>query len=304
MELLLDVLSYRREHGSKGELAFINKYMDQFEVLKDPDGEVLAFYCDNRSKGQRLMFVSHIDTVHHSNPSRIKQSIIHDKEFDIIYCDKKEDCLGADDGSGVSLMLEMIKADIKGFYLFTRGEEKGCIGSKGLVQYHSNLLSEFDHAIQFDRKDTNSIITHQMNFRSCSDSFGSKLVSILNHSNKFNLDKNGVYTDTAEFISIIPECTNISIGYFNQHTNSEYQDYSFYKEFRDHVLSIKWHEVSIPVERIPQSMETYYFADDVRTMNFEEIKAWVRSSTEEEIALTIEDLMFDLEYSSRAYNGY
>ena len=306
MDLLLDILSYRREHNSKGELAFINKYMKGFKTLKDNNGEILAFYFDNRVKDQRTMFVSHIDSVHHSQPDRTTQMINHDKEFDIIYCDKNEDCLGADDGTGVALMLEMIKADKKGFYLFTRGEEKGCIGSKGLIKHHADLLNEFDHAIQFDRKGVDSIITHQMNFRSCSDRFGSKLAEVLNHSNKFKLDPNGVYTDTAEMVFNISECTNVSVGYFNQHTNNEYQDYAFYKSLRDHILSIEWHEIKFPAERPKDSMENYYAEgfDDLRTMSYRDIKEWAKVSTPEEIANSIEELLFDLEYNSRAIYDY
>lgn len=303
MELLLDILSYRREHNSKGELAFINKYMNDFKTLEDDKGEVLAFYYDNRAKDQKLMFVSHIDTVHHTQPDRTTQMINHDKEFDIIYCDKNEDCLGADDGTGVALMLEMIKADRKGFYLFTRGEEKGCIGSKGLIKHHADLLNQFDQAIQFDRKGVDSIITHQMNFRSCSDSFGLKLAKVLNHSNEFKLDPNGVYTDTAEMIFNISECTNVSVGYFNQHTNNEYQDYAFYKALRDHVINIEWHKIKFPADRPIDSMETY-FSDDLRTMSYQEIKEWAKVSSPEEIANSIEELLFDLEYNSRAIYDY
>lgn len=303
MDLLLDILSYRREHNSKGELAFINKYMNDFKTLEDDKGEVLAFYYDNRAKNQKLMFVSHIDSVHHSEPERIIQSIIYDKEFDIIYCDKNENCLGADDGSGVALMLEMIKADRKGFYLFTRGEEKGCIGSKGLIKHHADLLNQFDQAIQFDRKGVDSIITHQMNFRSCSDSFGSKLAEVLTHSNEFKLDPNGVYTDTAEMVFNISECTNVSVGYFNQHSNNEYQDYAFYKSLRDHVINIEWHKIKFPADRPIDSMETY-FADDLRLMTYEEIKQWVKVSSPEEVANQIEELLFDLDYNSRAIYGY
>jgi len=306
MELLLDILTYRREHGSKGELAFINKYMNKFQTLKDPEGEILGFYFDNRSKNQRTLFVSHIDSVHHGEIERIHQDINYDKEFDIIYADKNSNCLGADDGSGVSLLLEMIRADKKGFYLFTRGEEKGCIGSKGIAQHHPDFLAQFDHAIQFDRKGVDSIITHQMGARSCSDSFANKLATLFNVNSSllFKPDNSGVYTDTAEFTHLIPECTNISIGYFNQHTNSEYQDYKFYKTILEQVLAIEWHKITLPVDRDTSEMDYFNYQDDIRLMQYDEIKAWVKSSSDDEIALTIEELLFDLDYNSRAYRDY
>jgi len=41
------------------------------------------------------------------------------------------------------------------------------------------------------------------------------------------LDDGGVYTDSAEFVDIIEECTNLSVGYFSEHTTSEKQDIDF-----------------------------------------------------------------------------
>ena len=36
-------------------------------------------------------------------------------------------------------------------------------------------------------------------------------------------DTGGSFTDTANYTDIIPECTNLSCGYYNAHTQSEYQ---------------------------------------------------------------------------------
>ena len=40
-------------------------------------------------------------------------------------------------------------------------------------------------------------------------------------------DPSGVFTDSAEFTSIVPECTNLSVGYFCQHTHAEKTDVAF-----------------------------------------------------------------------------
>ena len=44
---------------------------------------------------------------------------------------------------------------------------------------------------------------------------------------KYKKDEGGVYTDSAEFTDIIPECTNISVGYYKEHTVNETQDIQY-----------------------------------------------------------------------------
>jgi hypothetical protein len=41
------------------------------------------------------------------------------------------------------------------------------------------------------------------------------------------LDTGGTFTDTANYTHLIPECTNISVGYYNAHQATEYLDVSF-----------------------------------------------------------------------------
>jgi hypothetical protein len=40
-------------------------------------------------------------------------------------------------------------------------------------------------------------------------------------------DSTGSYTDSNEYAPIVSECTNISVGYFNQHTKNEVQDLDY-----------------------------------------------------------------------------
>jgi hypothetical protein len=55
--------------------------------------------------------------------------------------------------------------------------------------------------------------------------FGDALCDELNKSGmSYIKDDGGVYTDSAEFVDYIPECTNISVGYYSEHTVNEKQD--------------------------------------------------------------------------------
>jgi hypothetical protein len=154
----------------------------------------------------KTIFASHIDTV-----SKDYQKVTHVISKNIISTDGKT-TLGADDKAGVTLMLWMIKNRVPGLYYFFIGEEVGCIGS-GAASFGGDF-SKYDRIISFDRRGNNSVITHQSSTRCCSEDFAKSLASELNRSKmNYKLDDGGVYTDSAEFMTIIPECTNLSVGY-------------------------------------------------------------------------------------------
>jgi hypothetical protein len=58
-----------------------------------------------------------------------------------------------------------------------------------------------------------------------------------------------VYTDTAEFIEVIPECTNISVGYYSEHSDKESLDILHFQALADRVAKIDWD--SLPTDRDP-----------------------------------------------------
>jgi hypothetical protein len=59
-------------------------------------------------------------------------------------------------------------------------------------------------------------------------------------------DDGGVYTDSAEF-DYIPECTNISVGYYSEHTVNEQQDINHLIDLCVACVSVDWE--SLPVVR-------------------------------------------------------
>jgi hypothetical protein len=153
-------------------------------------------------------------------------------------------------------MIEMIKRDIAGTYVFHRGEEIGCWGSGGLATEHKAWLAQFTHAIAFDRRGTTSIITHQRGERACSDELGNTLKTLFNM--RHELDPTGVYTDTAEYMDIIPECVNISIGYDHEHSNHETLDTTYVLALRDAICALDWDKIVLPVVRDPAVQESRY----------------------------------------------
>jgi len=191
----------------------------------------------------KTVFTSHIDTV-----SRNNELVKHVFDGDIIRTDGNT-ILGADDKAGMTIMLWMMLHDIPGLYYFFIGEEVGCIGS-GLVSKHDSLEKDYERMISFDRRGTNSIITFQSYSRSCSNEFADELCAEFNKNGlSYKKDDSGTHTDSAEFMDSIPECTNISVGYYKEHTNSEHQDIKHLIDLAKACILTKWED--LPTKRDP-----------------------------------------------------
>lgn len=210
--VLADMLRFMRPDGSNAEKAFIAKYIDPLGCEKDSFG--------NRYKRigtAPILWSSHTDTVHINGGRQnvaIKDGI----------ATSTMNCLGADCTTGVFIMRQMIFNGVEGLYIFHRAEEVGGIGSRHIAKTYAKALEEYKFAIAFDRKGETSIITHQGS-RCCSDEFADSLTVALDM--KYIKDDGGTFTDTANYTDYIPECTNISVGYYAQHTKSESQDVDF-----------------------------------------------------------------------------
>lgn len=192
------------------------------------------------------MFACHLDTA-----CSYSKKVKHITEGNYIKTDGST-ILGADDKAGMTVMLYMIEKNIPGLYYFFIGEERGCIGSGKL----SDKWNEFEFSkyinkvVSFDRRGIDSVITEQLFGISCSDEFASELSNQLNLANaEFNFlpDPTGIYTDSAKFMDLVPECTNVSVGYYNEHTVNECQDIDFLIKLCHAVCKVDWE--SLPVVR-------------------------------------------------------
>jgi hypothetical protein len=255
-KVLTKLLTTKRPHGSETNKRITLWLRDQlpFELkataFLDGAGNL---HVDNRSVStHRTLFVAHVDTVHSKEgKNKIAKSQTHWRA--------KGDVLGADDGAGVALLFHMIHNNVAGYYVFTQGEERGGIGARFLAEKMQDLLGEFDRAVAFDRRGIDSVITHQGWGRCCSDAFGDALCdALMAGSDQLMMlnDDTGVYTDTAEFTDIIPECTNISVGYNNEHTQTESLDLAYYQHLSSAVLHVDWD--ALPVSRDPRVADDLY----------------------------------------------
>jgi hypothetical protein len=220
---LLEMLSYARPYNSPVEQSFVDIFVAPLGARPDPFGNMIL----RIGEAPQTLWSSHTDTVHH-NPGKQKV-LLHDGIIRLSQ-GRAGTCLGADDAAGVWLMAEMARAKVPGLYVFHRGEEKGGLGSTWIAQHSPQLLTGISHAIALDRKGTQSVITYQMGERCCSAAFGEDLARRLGLG--YILDPTGVYTDTANYTHLVPECTNLSVGYEREHGPTETLDL-------DHILALR-----------------------------------------------------------------
>ena len=163
--------------------------------------------------------------------------------------------LGADDKLGCYIMCRMMKEGISGLYVFHVGEEEGGVGSTHLSENRVELFKTIDYCVAFDRKGYNDVIYSQSGGQCCSNQFASAICDEMNillpPKEQARPSPNGSFTDSANYTHLIPECTNLPVGYFDQHTSSEYFDLEWLERYAiPAYLGIHW--TDLPVKRDPQ----------------------------------------------------
>lgn len=225
---LTAMLSYMRPGGSRAEEDFRKRFLTHPDMQKDAAGNIFMWVPNHDGTMPTTLWSSHTDTVHREPGF---QGIAFDPKNKLLFVAKKSrdkaSCLGADCTVGVWIMLRMIAANVPGLYVFHALEERGGIGSLHFAENSLAILKGITHAIAFDRRGTGSVITEQMCGITASDAFAQDLALRLEAANPNLLyapDNGGTFTDTANYADIVPECTNISVGFYGEHTAGETLD--------------------------------------------------------------------------------
>jgi hypothetical protein len=241
---LYRMLEYRRPSGSKSVDEFINTWIKPLGAKPDKANNWILRIGDS----SRVLWSSHTDSVHSYGG---KQKIVINGDKIRLANGEKSNCLGADCATGIWIMREMILAGVHGLYIFHDSEEIGGIGSSYIANKTPHILDGIDYAIAFDRRGSNSIVTHQASSRCASDLFADSISKLL--PSGYAADSGGVFTDTANFSYLIPECTNLGVGYENQHTASETQSIKSALALRDAML--RFDESKLVASRDPAEID-------------------------------------------------
>lgn len=151
-----------------------------------------------------VLLVAHMDTVHKEQV----QNICWDKKDNVVMSPQG---IGGDDRCGVYMILSILK-DINCHVLFCEDEEIGCVGARKFTA-QQEIFPSVNCIIEFDRKGSNDAV-----FYDCANKDFTDFVC----AHGF-MEAIGIYSD----ISIIAPhlgvaAVNLSCGYYNAHTTSEY----------------------------------------------------------------------------------
>jgi hypothetical protein len=219
--LFLKLTEYTIPFGEEGRL---EKYLPS-GYKKDSIGNY--YYEIGKSE---TLFTTHLDT--YSDKYEKVTHVIEEDPY-IIKTDGKT-ILGGDNKLGCSILIGMIQKGIPGVYYFFLGEEPilsgGLWGSSKALESNPDYFKKFKRCIAFDRREYGSVVVRQKARMCCSNEFAKSIANELKRLADIHWDEAGAYgyyTDTAVFMDVIPECTNVSAGGFKEHYKEEWVDLNY-----------------------------------------------------------------------------
>lgn len=165
-----------------------------------------------------VLLIAHMDTVH---KEQCKDIINNNGKF------SSPQGIGGDDRCGVFIIMNIVK-ELHCSVLLCEDEERGCIGAHKFVKtdYIKNL--DANYMIEFDRKGNNDAV-----FYHCGNE---DFIDFVEDMTNFKF-ANGSVSDISV---LMPEANlsavNLSCGYYNAHTTSEYV---MYDEMMDTIEAAK-----------------------------------------------------------------
>lgn len=157
-----------------------------------------------------VLLVSHMDTVHEKRS--MPKSIFHDPTSNVMW---SPDGIGGDDRCGIfSILMLLANRKSKPSVLFTKDEEIGCLGAKSASRkIAKDIHSKFKFIVELDRRGQDDCVFYQCNNQ-----------EFIKYIETFGFVKNtGSCSDISQLCpSWDVAGVNLSIGYFNEHTQQEY----------------------------------------------------------------------------------
>lgn len=193
-----------------------------------------------------VLLTAHLDTVHDvTNFNQVEYRI-----EDYVVKSAGKAPLGADDKAGVALVLYLAERLPVNYALFI-GEEKGLVGSnKAALAYEYDMwvMTDLKAVISLDRKGVNNIVNSQLGMPCASYEF---VLAVQEELPFLTRIVPGSFTDSAAFMDLVPNVTNISVGYYDQHTNRESQNLLYLDKLGESLLQVDWEKLAIVSEAYP-----------------------------------------------------
>ena len=197
----------------------ILKYLDKFQqgwytYRQDAVGNI--YVEPQKSQNKNIVLAAHMDKVHTNG--RIDK-LFYDQNNGQLFAknkDKKQTSLGADDKNGIFCILEMykrLKHEELPSAVFTVGEEIGCVGSS---QIDKTFFEDKEYCIVIDRRNRHDLI-----YKGGSTLYGIKTPPTFKMFNPQYEYTEGATSDANQFSAFV-DCMNVSCGYYNPHSSTEY----------------------------------------------------------------------------------
>lgn len=241
LRVLIEMHKYARPAGGPVERAFLARWIDNLPgVRRDAAGNRLLTIAHPDSRAPRVLWSAHTDTVHHNGGFDQSAATIGADGLLRLAPGSGRNCLGADCTAGTWLLREMALAGRPGLYIWHAAEERGGIGSRWIARHAPETLAGIELAIAMDRRGTSSVVTHQHGSRTASDACAASIAAELARCGLpgYRADADGVFTDTASYADLVPECTNISTGTAGEHTPGETLDLAHVTRLRAALLRL------------------------------------------------------------------
>lgn len=282
--LAVVIMGYRRQYRSQGIAHFAQEWLEPtlsrivssltergYTVAEQTLGTEYGYknYCFDVSKDEQLsttLYVAHYDTVDrditqptykYENGKAIQvasnvaepvyKTVLTDHNRAYLADDSDANCLGADDGAGLAVMLHLMNSGVIGGYCFTTGEECGGIGADEVLKVFPNYLTQYTRSIEIDRRGTSEIIYAQGVGDCASQTFTNWLCEKLDMGHKPS--DLGSYTDVATFAEVIAENVNIASGYVEAHSSNEQVDLAYLDKLGERLVAVASELEQAPTER-------------------------------------------------------
>lgn len=242
---------------------------------KKKKGKTETYYGDGfvYAKGDiPIMLIAHVDTVHKSAP----EYIFFDETKQVMW---SPNGLGADDRAGVFAIVHLLELGYRPHILFTDGEESGGSGAESFIDTVLRLsddtllndLLSLKYMVELDRQGRTDAVFY-------SESNSTFISFVCDYGFK---EQYGSFTD----ISILcPEFevsgVNLSIGYLNQHSATEFLCLSWLFET---VAKVETMLKDVPDEGFVYTPEYSYWSKSYRywdDMNTISTKSYTSTDTE------------------------